>query len=386
MNIKNIKIIVASANPTKVNAALLGFQRLFPNQNFTAKGISVPSGVSDQPMNDAETFEGALNRAKNARKVLEGAEFWVGIEGGLTYNIAGKMEAFAWIVVLSKENPKIIGKARTASFEIAAPIEDLIHQGYELGHADDLVFRDDNSKQKSGATGLLTDNVMNRTLLYEMAMILALIPFKNKDLYSQKDASAYQSKDERVAPKELLKIPIESNLYLAIREPQHAQEQFDLIEENRSYLKEWLPWLDFNKTVGDSLANIEGGIEGYRTGSNLVLGIWFEEKLVGVISFNAISKLYRKANIGYWLSKDYQGKGIMIKACKALIDYGFEALDLHRIEIRCGIGNTKSRAIPKRLGFRQEGILKDAEWLYDHYVDLVVYGMVKSVDALDSKK
>ncbi|MGB1242279.1 MAG: GNAT family N-acetyltransferase [Chitinophagales bacterium] len=378
MNTQNIKIIVASANPTKVNAALLGFQRLFPHQDFTAKGISVPSGVSDQPMNDEETFEGALNRAKNARKTSEDdAVFWVGIEGGLTYNIAGKMEAFAWIVVLSKENPSIIGKARTASFEIARPIEDLIHQGYELGHADDLVFEDDNSKQKSGATGLLTDNVMNRTLLYEMAMILALIPFKNKDLYSQKDASAYQTKGEKVIKKALLKIPIESNLYLAIRESRHAQEQFELIEENRLHLRERLPWLDFNKTVGDSLSNIEGAIKGYEVGKSLVLGIWFEEKLVGVISFNSISKLYKKATIGYWLSKDCQGKGIMTKACKVLIDYGFENLNLHRIEIRCAVGNTKSRAIPERLGFIQEGILKDAGWLYDHYVDSVVYGMVK---------
>ncbi|MFK7908064.1 MAG: inosine/xanthosine triphosphatase, partial [Chitinophagales bacterium] len=208
VNSQNIKIVVASKNPTKVNAALLGFQRLFPNQDFAAKGMSVPSGVSDQPMNDAETFEGALNRAKNVQKKSEkDADFWVGIEGGLTYNIAGKMEAFAWIVVLSKSSPKIIGKARTASFEIAGPIEDLIHQGYELGHADDLVFGDDNSKQKSGATGLLTDNVMNRVLLYEMAMILALVPFKNKDLYSQTDASAYQTEMKEVPSNDLLKIP-----------------------------------------------------------------------------------------------------------------------------------------------------------------------------------
>lgn len=185
MNFNSQSIIVASANPTKINSVLLGFQRLFQSQEFTAEGIKVPSGVSDQPMSEKETYTGALNRAENAQKEAIEADFWVGIEGGLTYNVAGKMEAFAWIVVLSKEFPDLIGKARTASFEIAPPIAALIHEGYELGDADDMVFKSSNSKQKNGATGLLTGNVIHRTVLYEMAVILALIPFKNNKLYSK---------------------------------------------------------------------------------------------------------------------------------------------------------------------------------------------------------
>lgn len=370
---------MASANPTKIKATLLGFKRMFSNHDFEVKGISVGSGVSDQPMSDVETFEGAMNRAKNARLESQDANFWVGIEGGLTYNIAGKMEAFAWIIVLSKDNPTIIGKARTASFEIAPSIADLIHQGYELGHANDLVFGDNNSKQKNGATGLLTQNVMNRVILYEQAIILAIIPFKNNDLYTKRKVFSSIKKEEgELIP--MLKIPVNEHVYLAIREPKHAEEQFALIEINRAYLRKWLPWLDFNQTVGDSLANIEAGIRDYKVGRNLVLGIWLGEKLAGVISFNTISQMHRQASIGYWLADAYQGKGIMTHACKALVDYGFDALNLHRIEIRCAVENAKSRAIPERLGFREEGTLKDAEWLYDHFVDLVVYSMVKGVN------
>ncbi len=98
--------------------------------------------------------------------------------------------------------------------------------------------------------------------------------------------------------------------------------------------------------------------------------------MVGVIGFNEFDWRNKIGYIGYWLSKDAQGKGIMTRAARALIDYGFEILDLNRIDIRAAVDNKKSRAIPERLGFNQEGILRQTEWLYDHYVDHVVYGML----------
>ena len=66
----------------------------------------------------------------------------------------------------------------------------------------------------------------------------------------------------------------------------------------------------------------------------------------------------------------------MTEACRELVDYGFSPLGLHRVEIRCAIGNQRSRAIPERLGFVNEGIARQGEWLYDRYVDLVVYSML----------
>jgi ribosomal-protein-serine acetyltransferase len=80
--------------------------------------------------------------------------------------------------------------------------------------------------------------------------------------------------------------------------------------------------------------------------------------------------------IGYWLDAACRGKGVMTEACRAFIDHGFMHIGLHRIDIRCAPANRKSCAIPERLGFVQEGTLRDAEWLYDHYVDLVVYSML----------
>ena len=174
------KIIVASKNPTKIQSALKGFQEMFPNETFEIEGISVPSNVSDQPLGDEETFAGAMNRAKGAQQKIVDADYWVGIEGG---NIPqnDEMEVMAWIIVLSKER---MGKARTAGFYLPPRIVELVNEGYELGHADDIVFGVANSKQTNGSSGLLTDNVMTRIRFYTPAVILALIPFKNEKLFS----------------------------------------------------------------------------------------------------------------------------------------------------------------------------------------------------------
>lgn len=172
-------IIVASKNPVKIQAARSGFEAMF-KAAFQTKGCSVTSGVSDQPMSSAETLQGAKNRAKNAQLAYPIADFWVGIEGGIEAVGNTDMEAFAWIVILSKNQ---MGKAKTASFFLPPAITALIRTGMELGDADDQVFGDSNSKQKNGAVGLLTGDVMTRTGLYEEAIKLALIPFKNSNLY-----------------------------------------------------------------------------------------------------------------------------------------------------------------------------------------------------------
>ncbi len=174
-----LQIIVASKNPVKVQAALDGFQEMFPAQQFTAEGLSVPSGVPDQPMGDDETYQGAWNRVQGIRKLRPDADYWVGIEGGNIQSDYG-MEVMAWVVIQSKNR---LGKARTAGFFLPPRVIELVNQGYELGHADDMVFGVSNSKQTGGSSGLLTNSVMNRLRFYVPAVILALIPFLRQDLY-----------------------------------------------------------------------------------------------------------------------------------------------------------------------------------------------------------
>lgn len=171
-------IIVASRNPVKIEAARQGFNRLFPDEIFTVSGVDVPSGVSDQPMTDAETYQGARNRAAAARAAQPDAAYWVGIEGGLS-DWGDDLLGFAWVVVLRGD---LVGRSRTATFSLPQEIVTLIHQGIELGEADDIVFRRRNSKQGNGAVGILTGDVIDRTTYYAHAVTLALIPFKNPDL------------------------------------------------------------------------------------------------------------------------------------------------------------------------------------------------------------
>lgn len=206
------KIVVASKNPVKINATLSAFQKMFPAETFEIEGMSVPSGVSAQPKNDAEIFQGAWNRANNASEAIHDSDFWVGIEGGIdtfdpsTWLRAGmlsvkekngdmvrhgsfdlaqdkspQVEAFAWVIIKGKNGK--FGKGRTGTFFLPPKVAELIRQGKELGEADDIVFQRKNSKQENGAVGILTGNVIDRTKFYTEAVVMALIPFKNEELY-----------------------------------------------------------------------------------------------------------------------------------------------------------------------------------------------------------
>lgn len=172
-------VIIASENPVKINAVIQGFNKMISGHELTFSGCKTRSDVSDQPMTNEETRQGAFNRAKNAKALIADAEFWVGIEGGIEPTSDG-MQAFAWIVILSNETS---GMARTSTFYLPHKIATLIEQGMELGEADDRVFNKSNSKQQNGAVGILTKNNITRTSYYTEAVILALIPFIQSELY-----------------------------------------------------------------------------------------------------------------------------------------------------------------------------------------------------------
>ena len=105
-------------------------------------------------------------------------------------------------------------------------------------------------------------------------------------------------------------------------------------------------------------------------------GIWLKGKLVGVVGMDRIDWPNKTAEIGYWLGKGQEGKGLVTKCCRFLVEFAFMELKLNRLEIRCAPGNLRSRGIPERLGFTIEGRLKEAEWLYDHFEDHVFYALL----------
>jgi len=154
-----------------------------------------------------------------------------------------------------------------------------------------------------------------------------------------------------------------------------VDELFALTDRSRDTLREWLPFVDNVRSVKDTEHFVRNAMQQYVDNNGIQAGIYYEGKLAGVIGYHQVNWQHKWTSIGYWLGNDFVGKGLVTNSMKAFIDFAFDYLKLHRIEVRVAVGNIRSRTIPKVLGFNEEGRLRDAEWLYDHYVDQVVYGL-----------
>lgn len=154
-----------------------------------------------------------------------------------------------------------------------------------------------------------------------------------------------------------------------------APELQALVEANREFLSRWLPWAaaqdlpECEKFIADAEAQLARN-DGFQA------AIVPDGPIVGVVGLHAIDWRNRNTTIGYWLAEDAQGRGTMTAAVCALVDHAFGEWDLHRVEIHCAPANRRSRAIPERLGFREEAILREAELVGGRWVDSVVYGLL----------
>ncbi|MBI3006067.1 MAG: GNAT family N-acetyltransferase [Ignavibacteriales bacterium] len=175
-----------------------------------------------------------------------------------------------------------------------------------------------------------------------------------------------------------LSINVDSDTQIRVLQMHDAEQLFAATEQNREHLRAWLPWVDSNQTLLDTKRFIHTIVEQFKANEGFQCGIWHKESFAGVVGFHKIDWMNKNVEIGYWLGKDFEGKGLMTKSCKVLVDYAFHESKLKRVQIRCATGNTKSCRIPERLGFRKEGIALRAEYLYGHFVDLVIYGMTDS--------
>ena len=168
-------VVISSLNPAKINAVKEAFTLSFPNQAFHYQGVSVDSEVPDQPMSCQQTKSGALNRIKNAKQAIINADFYVALEAGIEENFT-----FAWMVI--DDNIRQ-GESRSSSLMLPTAVLTDVAAGDELGDVMDKHFNTDNIKQKGGAIGLLTHNVLTRSSVYQQALILALIPFMHPDRF-----------------------------------------------------------------------------------------------------------------------------------------------------------------------------------------------------------
>lgn len=158
--------------------------------------------------------------------------------------------------------------------------------------------------------------------------------------------------------------------------PFYAEPLFRLTDQNRSYLRRWLPWLDVTTQVSHTRRFLIDQMDRFAKGQVLCVLIRWEDQLAGVAGFHSIDVVNQIGTIGYWLAEKYTGRGIMTRVVQDLIDIGRTFYSLQRIEIRCASENQRSRAIPRRLGFKHEGTFERAERIYDLWHDHEIYAMV----------
>jgi ribosomal-protein-serine acetyltransferase len=174
-----------------------------------------------------------------------------------------------------------------------------------------------------------------------------------------------------------MKIEIDDTISLEFLEEIHAESLLNLVNNNRAYLREWLPWVDHMLSVTDFIRYIRNTKNQADEKTDFGYAIIIDKNIVGRIGLYHINQQNKIAEIGYWLADGWQGKGIVTRCCRAMINHGFTQLGLNRIEIKCGTGNNKSLAIAEKLQFKQEGILRQAELLNGRFIDLYLYAMLK---------
>ena len=170
---------------------------------------------------------------------------------------------------------------------------------------------------------------------------------------------------------------VDQEISIGLFQQHHKNELYELIDSNRDHLRRWLLWVDKRQSPEDLEPIIPIWIRKYADNDGFDAGIRYQGRLVGMIGLHYIDWKSRSTSIGYLLSREAEGNGIITRAVSSLLHYLFIEMDLNRVEIQCAINNKKSMGIPERLGFTKEGITRDGQWLYDHYEDIVTYSLLK---------
>ncbi len=177
---------------------------------------------------------------------------------------------------------------------------------------------------------------------------------------------------ERVLP-----LTLSDRCLLRLPEPADAEELYARIDADRASLSEWLPWAA-DERLGDTRTFIRAAREQAADDNGFQALVVCDDAIAGSVGFHAVDWRHSSTSIGYWLGEPYRGQGLMTQAVRALVDHALTSWELHRVEIRAAVDNRRSRAIPERLGFSAEGVLREAERVRGRYLDEVVYSMLAS--------
>jgi ribosomal-protein-serine acetyltransferase len=172
-------------------------------------------------------------------------------------------------------------------------------------------------------------------------------------------------------------LPIAEGAYLRHWNESESEALTAVIAANREHLMRWLPWAEAHG-FEDSVDYLRRKRLQVEANDGFEGTIELDGRIVGVAGFHAIDWVNRSTSIGYWLTADTQGRGLMSAAVRALLDHAFGVWGLHRVVIEVVVDNERSQAIPERLGFRQEAVLREAKLIRGRYEDAYLYAMVAS--------
>lgn len=173
----------------------------------------------------------------------------------------------------------------------------------------------------------------------------------------------------------MFSLQVDTDIKLFLVQHSFAPNYAQLAEENLAYLEQWLAWPPHCKTEQEFRAFIGKSLHDYADGKSMVCAIFYNDLLVGNVSFNTINHDLKKVEIGYWITQSAQGNGIMTRVCNKLIEIAFEQLLMDKVEISAATENLASRAVCERLGMKLEGIISNAENLNGRIVDHAIYGL-----------
>ncbi|HEX2128892.1 MAG TPA: GNAT family protein [Solirubrobacterales bacterium] len=169
-----------------------------------------------------------------------------------------------------------------------------------------------------------------------------------------------------------MRFDLGADLELRSLRTEDARELYAVVEANRDHLSRWMPWAP-GQTLSGTEVFIRSAIRQERDHEGFQLALVDRGEICGVTGFHRVDHENNTTSVGYWLAADRQGRGLMTRAVGVLVDYAFDELGLHRIELRAAPGNAPSRALAERLGFTAEGLLREAERFGREYRDLILY-------------
>ena len=175
-----------------------------------------------------------------------------------------------------------------------------------------------------------------------------------------------------------MKITVDEHLSLELLSSKHTKELFQLIDNNRTYLRNWLPLVEQIDSLETATQYVNEWVERNNRESEYSFVILENNLIIGRIGVYKINSANKTGEIGYWIAENAQGKGIVSRTAKVFLGYCFSTLNINRMELKCGTENYKSVVVAKQLNFQKEGIIRAGEWLHNRFIDLNFYSLLKN--------